>query len=358
MRFSSVVMSAGILLPTLLALSSPAQGARPVFLVGCFNGQTYPPAFCENFTSAVSRIAEEAVSRELGEEVSVRVVSDWQLLLDELNMPNVVGAVISIKQGLFHLPELRQAELIDSFKRGLGLVGIHGVGYVPCFGNVSILVFPLGGNKVSAGRIHRNRYITSVHTHVKLVNTSITTGLPETLVIPDSGVVYRYPIPASGWWAPPEGNLTVLYMCTTANRSFPVPSIVTYQNSKGRSVTFAGLEHTDSTGRYSRDPGWFNHSLSLPEVRELLSRSISYVLEPYAQRDLLDSRVSQAEAFFDSKLKSLEEELDRAERAKRSRRAAALLETILISGVSAALCILIFYYGFLLHASAHQEERG
>jgi len=358
MRFSRIGMSAIIFLLTLLAVSSPAQSARPVFLVGCFNGQTYPPTFCENFTAAVSRVARDAVARELGEEVSVRIVSDWQLLLDELNMPNVVGGLISIKQGLFHLPELRQAELIDSFKRGLGLVGIHGVGYVPCFGNVSVLVFPLGGNKVAAGCIHRNKYITSVHTHVKLVNMSITAGLPETLILPDSGVVYRYPIPASGWWTPPEGNLTVLYMCTSANKSFPVPSIIAYQNTKGRSVTFAGLEHTDSTGRYSRDPGWFYHSLSVPEVRELLSRSVSYVLEPYAQRDILGSRVSEAESFFDSKLRSLEEELDRAERAKRSRRAAALFQTLLISGASAALCVLIFYYGFLHGASGGQEERG
>ena len=335
----------------LLAVLPSVQSARPVFLVGCFDGQTYPPTFCPNYTAAVSSITEQAVIHDLGQGVSVRTVSDWQLFLDQLTMPNVIGGVISIKQGLFQLPKLRQDELIESFKKGLGLVGIHGVAYVPCFGNVSLSVFPIAGNKVAAGLIHRNRYITSVHTHVKWVNVSLTEGLPETLLLPDSGLVYRYPIPSSGWWTPKEGNMTVLYVCTTANRSYPVPSIVAYQNSKGRSVTFAGLEHTDSTGRYWRDPRWFNHSLSLPVVRELISRSISYVLESYAKRDILENRTSQAEAFFNSKLRSLQEDFDRAEKARSSHRVMAVLETSLITLISAILCVVIFYYGFVRTSS-------
>ena len=142
----------------------------------------------------------------------MRSVSDWYFLLDAITQPNVIGAIISLREGLIELPELRQEEFVSSFEGGLGLIGIHALGYSPFAGRISREVFPLDGNKVASGKIHRNKVITSLHTHNKYTDHPINSQSPDVLKIPDSGHVYRDPIPEEGWWTPEEGKMTVLYV--------------------------------------------------------------------------------------------------------------------------------------------------
>lgn len=344
--FSFLVLSALLLLPEVIS------EARPLVLVGCFDGQVYPPALCENYTTELLSLARKGVSSQYGDAIEVRSVGDWSLLLDALTMPNVIGAMISLKEGIFRLSELRQEEFVSSFEKGLGLVGIHGFGYYPCCGKIAREVFPLDANKTASGRIHRNEVITSVHTHRKVVENAATRDAPDLMDIPDSSLIYRYPMPESGWWAPEEGNMTVLYVCTTASRSREVPSVVLYQRGSGVSITYAGLAHTDATGHYNKDPTWYNHSLSIPAVRGLLADSLLYVLKPFAGENSLNVRMNASRTDLEERLAPLREEAELAKRAEQGHRNAALMGTVLIIGVSFVAIVALAYLGFLRGAKA------
>ena len=133
-----------------------------------------------------------------------------------------------------------------SFEKGLGLVGINFMGYFPSMGLVAERVFPLNATKTASGKVVRGTYVTSQHTHVKLVDNAVTANSPDTMDIPDASLIYHYPVPTEGWWTPAEGEMTVLYACTTASKDGLVPSVVSYERANGRSVTFAGLNSMGS----------------------------------------------------------------------------------------------------------------
>jgi len=342
-----LILLAAPTLLVLLMLSQALAQPKPLVLVGCFDGQVYPPALCENYTSELLSLARDAVNSKYGGSIEVRSLGDWSLLLDALNMPNVIGAMISLKEGIFQLSELRQDELVQSFEGGLGLVGIHGFGYYPCCGRIAREVFPLNANKTASGRVHRNKVITSVHTHRRIVENAVTRDLPDIMEVPDSSLIYRSPLPESGWWTPKEGNMTVLYVCTTAVRSREVPSLVLYRRSSGVSISFAGLAHTDAPGHYDKDPIWYKHSLSIPSVRELLANSLIYVLSPFAREEPLEARMSSARTHLDESLAPLREEADLAWKAERSRRNGAVVGTALVVVASAIVLVVLAHFGFL-----------
>jgi len=336
-----------ILLIAVLLVPAALCDLKPLVLVGCFDGQIYPPQLCLNYTQDLVDLATEAVRANYADKVEIGTFSDWFFFLDAITMPNVIGAIISLREGLFQVPALRQRELLDSFERGLGLVGIHGVGYYPCVGNTSRDVFPLEGTRVIPGKIVRGKVTTSRHTHLKYTNHTINAQSPELLDLPDAGLVFKDPIPEGGWWMPEEGNVTVLYVSTTATQSGDVPSILLYERKSGRSVYFAGLRHIDATGRYDKDPNWFNHSLSIPEVRQLLTRSLVYVLEPFGGENALKLRMEESSTYLEGKLADLRREVETGERALNRQRDRAMAYTLLVAIASAAGVIATAYVAFI-----------
>jgi len=320
---------------------------KPLVLVGCFDGQTFPPLLCTNYTSEMVKLATEAVRANYGDGIEVRSFNDWFFFLDAISMPNVIGAIISLREGLFQVPALRQQELLASFERGLGLIGVHGVGYYPCVGNISRDVFPLDGTRVVPGKITRGKVTTSRHIHKKYVNHTINAGSPELLDLPDAGLVFKDPIPEGGWWMPEEGNVTVLYVSTTATASGEVPSVLLYERKEGRSVLFAGLRHVDSTGRYQNDPNWFNHSLVIPELRQLLTNSLVYVLAPFAGKDSLEARMQESSTYLEGKLANLKREVEMGEQALEEHRNRAMINTLLVAVGSGLASIVVGYFGFV-----------
>ncbi len=336
-----------LILITVLLVPEVLGDIKPLVLVGCFDGQTFPPLLCANYTSEMVNLATEAVRANYGDEIEVRSFNDWFFFLDAITMPNVIGAILSLREGLFQIPALRQQELLTYFERGLGLVGIHGVGYYPCVGNISRDIFPIDGNRIIPGKITRNKVTTSRHTHVKYLNHTINAQSPQILDLPDAGLVYKDPIPEGGWWMPEEGNVTVLYVSTTATPSGEVPSVLLYERKSGRSVYFAGLRHIDSTGRYDKDPNWFNHSLAIPELRQLLTSSLVYVLAPFAGKDSLEARMHESSTYLDEKLATLKREVQMGEEALEKHRNRAIINTVLVAIGSGLASIIVGYFGFV-----------
>jgi hypothetical protein len=335
------------LLLMVLSLSQATCEVKPLVIVACFDGQPYPPEYCPNYSQAILGLATEAVRETYGSEIEVRTIGDWFFLLDVLSLPNVIGGLVSLREGQFRLSDMRQEAFVASFERGLGLVGINYMGQHSSMGRVAEAVFPLNATKAGSGKIVREAVVTAQHTHVKLVDNPVTENSPETMDIPDASVVYHHPVPSEGWWTPAAGEMTVLYACTTADRDAQVPSIVLYEREGGRSVTFAGLRCTDATGLYERDIGWFNHSFSRPEVRQLLRDALVYVLEPYASAEPLNSRMEEIKVFVEEKLRSLRIEVDAAEESLgRQRRESAMLTAIVLV-LSCLAAAGIVYVGFL-----------
>ncbi len=331
----------------LLLVPQVLSQVKPVVLVGCFNAQFYPPAFCPNYTQVLLDLARDSVKESYGPEIEVKSVSDWFFLLDAIALPNVIGCMISLREGLWQLSEMRQEEFIDSFEDGLGLVGIHAVGYSPFMGRVSLEVFPLNGTKIAPGKVHRNKVITSRHTHRKYIDHPITAQSPEEMEIPDAGLIHMNPLPEEGWWTPEEGEITVLYVSPSAVKGKEVPSIVLYERGSSRSVTFAGLRHIDATGRYETDLLWYNHSMGLPEVGQLLADSLVYVLEPLASKDPLDLRMEESRNYLKEKLNALREKDEMAEKALDEQRNRSIANTIVVFALSAAAVLVVGYTGFV-----------
>ncbi len=336
-----------ILMAIILLFPVVHSGSDPLVLVGCFDGQRYPPMFCPNYTGEIAEISREAINAEHGDGIQVMEVGDWFFLLDSLNQPNVIGAVISAREGRYNLSDLKQEELIESFKEGLGLVGLHAVGHYTFTERVAEEVFPLNGTKIGTGVIHRNDVITSRHTHSKYTEHPVNEGSPDEMEIPDSGLVYHDPVPDQGWWLPDSGEVTVLYTATTVRGEDQLPSIIAYQHGSGRSVTFGGLRHIDAPGRYRRDPGWYNHSLAIPEVRNLIASSLVYVLEPFATEDALQDQRDETEQYLEEKLGDLESQIQRGQEAVRRRERQVLMLTVAIALGAVVAVAILAYFGFV-----------
>ncbi len=335
------------LLAFILCLSQASGQVRPLVVIGCFDGQPYPPEFCPNYSQAILDLASDALGAEYGPEIEVRTIGDWFFFLDVITMPNVIGGFISLREGQFRLSKMRQEEFVAAFEKGLGLVGLNYVGHNSSMGRVAHEVFPLNGTRTAPGRVHRNEIVTSRHTHVRLLEHPATSGVPDTIEIPDSSLVYNFPIPDQGWWTPKEGKMTVLYACTTASAGAEVPSMVLYEREGGRSVTFAGFRHTDAPHLYQRDVGWFNHSLGMPEVRQLLAAALVYALEPYATADPLKARMEESRAFVDEKLHVLQAEVEAAERSVARQRNQSMLLTFVVIGLASVAGAGIVCFGFV-----------
>ncbi len=336
-----------------LGLSQACCQVKPLVVIACFDGQKYPPEFCPNYSKAVLEFAREAVGDAYGTEVEVRTIGDWFFLLDVLTLPNVIGGLISLREGQFQLSNLRQNDLVAAFGNGLGLVGINYMGHYSSMGRVAELVFPLNATKTASGKVVRGTYVTSQHTHVKLVDNPVTRNLPGTISIPDSSLIYHHPVSKEGWWTPPQGSMAVLYACTTVSADVEVPSIILYERGNGRSVALAGLRHNDATGSYQRDPGWFNHSLSMAEVRRLLGDALVYVLEPFASAGPLKARMEQSRVFVDERLQSLRAEIEIAKDSARRLRNESMLSTLVVGGLSGLAAVIIVYVGFIRSGTGH-----
>lgn len=342
----SIHLLAALLL-TSLSLAGASCQVKPLVIIACFDGQPYPPEFCPNYSQAVLELASEAVRERYGSEIEVRTIGDWFFLLDALNLPNVIGGLVSLREGQFRLSTMRQEEFVAAFERGLGLVGINYMGHHSSMGKVAEVVFPLNATKSASGKVVRGTVVTSQHTHVKLVDNPVTENSPVTMDVPDASVVYHDPVPQEGWWTPTVGEMTVLYACTTASRDRQLPSVVLYEREGGRSVTFAGLRHTDAPGLYERDLGWFNHSFSRPEVRQLLKDALLYALEPFASAEPLGSRMEEINLFVEEKLDSLRAEVEAAEESLGRQRRESMMLTVLVIGLSCLAGAGIAYFGLI-----------
>ena len=338
-----------LLLATVLLVlpAALAEGIAPTVLVGCFDAQTYPPLYQPNFTAAVWELVEESLGEAYGDSVEVLDSGDWFFFMDAVNMPNVVGAVVSLtvrEGGTLNLPNGSMDRLVESFEAGLGLVGIHGPAYSPYFGRLSRDVFPVDGDKLAGGKISRvDQIITVRHTHERRADHAITEGGPESFEAADSFLVYRQSQDGS-WFVPEEGTATALYVAKAGTAE--VPSIIAYERGSGRSVTFAGLKHTDGSGGYARDRDWYNHSLGLPEVRSLLGRSIVWAVEPLLERGALEKRVEDSTGFFGERFGMLVPEETASEGGDRlAAGSATKIAAVLV--ISVLLIVAIAYLGFL-----------
>jgi len=323
-----------------------AEGVSPTVIVGCFDAQTYPPVYQPNFTAAVRELVDSSLAAAYGEGVEVLDPGDWFFFLDAINMPNVVGAVISLtvrEGGTLNLPGGSVDRLVRSFEAGLGLVGIHGPAYSPYFGRLSREVFPVDGDKLAGGKISRvDQIITVRHTHERRADHFITQGGPESFEAADSFLVYRQDQDGS-WFDPVEGLATPLYVAKAG--STEVPSIIAYERGNGRSVTFTGLKHTDGAGGYARDRDWYNHSLAIPEVRSLLGRSIVWAVEPLLEGAALEDRLGDSSDFFGERLGTLVPEEAAPGGGDRLAAGSATKMAIVLTA-SALLILLIAYLGF------------
>jgi hypothetical protein len=339
-----------LILAMLISSTMPAVLAdeiRPKVLVGCFDAQTYPPRYLPNFTSTIVGMAEEGLLEAYGDILDVLDPGDWFFLLDAINMPDVVGAVISLtvrEGGTLNLPEASVDRLLGSFEAGLGLVGIHGPAYSPYFGRISREVFPIDGDKLAGGKIARvGKILTVRHTHEKNEDHFITEGEPDSFEAADSFLVHKGSQDGS-WFVPEEGTVTVLYTAKVGNVEFP--SIMAYERGEGRSVIYTGLKHTDGMGGYKRDRDWYNHSLALPEVRSLLGKSIVWTVEPFLGEAALGRQVEDSTAFFEERFELLspEEELASGEKGRLIRGSASKIAVVVL--VSVLLILAIAYIGF------------
>lgn len=322
----------------------------PVVIVGCFDGQAYPLSYMANYTQEVAKLVQDYTRDRYGESIQVAAIGDWSFLLDALTFPNVIGAVIALnvrEGGQLYLSELRMNEAVSSFEGGLGLVGIQGLGYSPYCGRLSREVFPLDANLSAPGRLIRVPVTTIRHTHQRASINVINQDAPDQFDAADGALVYRKPVAEGGWWTPEEGNLTVLYVCKTVSGYDNVPSIVAYENKEGRSVTFAGLRHTDGSGKYEKDLSYYNHSLGIPAVRQLLGESLVWAVQPLAEGDGLKARMEASSAFFAEKLEPLFEKMRMAEEAKVRLKGRVTARMLLLSGASAAAILALAYIGFV-----------
>lgn len=346
-------MRSGLLLIAILvstmmpsAFAADEPGTRPLVLVACFDAQTYPPQFMPNYTSAIADLVSASLSEAYGGSVDVLESGDWFLLLDAINMPNVVGAVLSItvrEGGALHLPAGSADRLLQSFEAGLGLVGIHGPAYSPYFGDISREIFPVDGDDLAGGKINRvGQIVTFQHTHRRKADHFITEGSPEVFEAADSSLIYRQ-VQEGSWFTPDSGSMTVLYAAEAGN--IEVPSVIAYEREKGRSVTFTGLKHTDGRGRYEGSRDWYNHSLRLPEVRMLLGKSIVWAVQPLLEAAALEKRIEDSADHFAERLGLLtpEAEFGSGERIRLVEGSGAKLAVALV--VSVLLVIAIAYFG-------------
>jgi len=324
-------------------------GVAPVIMVGCFDGQTYPVAYMANYTRELVKVAEEYVRSRYGESVYVVGVGDWSFLLDALTFPNVIGAVVALnvrEGGQLYLSPLRTSQVVSSFERGLGLVGIQGLGYSPYCGRISREVFPLDANLSAAGRLSRVPVTTLRHTHEKASNHPVNAQAPDRFDAADGMLVYRKPGGEGAWWTPEEGNLTVLYVCKTVGGYSSVPSVVAYEREQGRSVTFAGLKHTDGFGKYEKDLTYYNHSLGIPAVRQIIGESLAWAVQPFAEGAGLKARMEASSAFFAENLGPLFEKMRMAEEAKARQENRVQASVLLLCGASGVAILAIAYLGF------------
>jgi hypothetical protein len=328
------------------ALAQEATGVRPVFLVGCYDAQTYPPQYLPNFSSAIADLADTSIKEAYGDSVDVLEVGDWFFLLDAINMPNVVGAVFSVtvrEGGRLNMPAGSFDRMMESFEAGQGLVGIHGPAYSPYFGSISRDIFPVDGDGLAGGKISREGGIITVrHVHRRRADHFITEGTPESFDAADSFLVYRQD--GDGWFTPEEGSMITLYSAQVGNQE--VPSIIAYERDSGRSVTFTGLKHTDGSGGYEKDRDWYNHSLGLPEVRTILGRSIVWTLEPLMAEGSLQTRSQSSTAYFEEKLGLLSPEEELAYGQTRLVEGSGA-KAMVVLAIGALLILLLLYLGFL-----------
>jgi hypothetical protein len=320
---------------------------EPLVVIGCFDGQAYPPEFCPNYSRNIRDLVAGPISEAYGDEIEVVTVGDWFFFLDALSLPNVIGGVISLREGMFSMSQMRQEELLTAFENGLGLIGMNAMCYNTTMGKVAHAVFPVNGTKTVAGKIKRGTLVTSRHTHLKRAENEITAGLPEVMEIPDSSMFYNHPPKEEGWWTPEEGEMTVLYVSNTAVRDDEVPSIILYERESGRSVSLPGLRHTDAPGRYQKDLGWYNHSMAMPELRQLLVNSLVYVLEPFASEEPLKTRMEQSREFLEGGLQSLQLEVETAESALKKHENRAMTNTLLMGVLAILGVVVVAYLGFL-----------
>jgi hypothetical protein len=130
-------------------------------------------------------------------------------------------------------------------------------------------------------------------------------------------------------------------------RDREVPSVILYERDSGRSISFPGLRHTDATGRYEKDLGWYNHSMAIPEFRQLLARSMLHVLEPFASEEPLGERMDYSREFLDGALHSLQLEVETADAALDRYRDRSTRNTILVVVVALLCTAALAYSGFI-----------
>jgi hypothetical protein len=126
-----------------------------------------------------------------------------------------------------------------------------------------------------------------------------------------------------------------------------VPSIILYERDSGRSVSLPGLRHTDAPGRYEKDLGWYNHSMGMPEFRQLLVNSLVYVLEPFANEEPLGARMEQSRALLEEGLQILQLEVETAESALKRHENRAVTNTLLVGVLAILGVVVVTYLGFL-----------
>jgi hypothetical protein len=347
LRAAPIAIIALILGMIPVAQAQEETGIRPIFLVGCFDAQTYPPQYLPNYTTAIAELADTSMLEAYGDSADVLEVGDWFFLLEAVNMPNVVGVVLSMtvrEGGSLNIPSDSVDRIVESFEAGLGMVAIHGPAYSPYFGRISREVFPVDGNKLGGGKISREGGIITVrHTHERRADHFITEGAPDSFDAADSFLIYRQEDGGSGF-VPQKGSPVTLYVSQVGG--VVVPSIIAYERESGRSVTFSGLKHTDGAGGYEKDRDWYNHSLALPQVRLLLGRSIVWAVEPLMEPSALESRLQHSADFFGGGLDDLTLEEDASSDDSTRLAQGSLGKMVVALAISVLLILAIAYLGF------------
>ncbi len=332
----------------LLILPGMVAAIQPLVLVGCYDAQDYPPKFCANYTKELANLTTEIAASTFGDRVEIKEAGDWSFFLDSITLPHVIGGVVSLnvrEESNLALSKLRQEEFISSFQRGFGIVGIHGLAYSPYTGSISQVVFPLNGSKIAPGKIHRGEFLTMRHTHEKASQHIAAIDLPDRIDIPDGGLVYLDPIPQDGYWSPETGEMTVLYVATGV-KGRSVPSVVAYEKGPSRSMTIAGLRHHDGDGGYGKNMNWYNHSLSIPKVRTLLSRSLVWVLQSLIDSGTLEEKTKATIEMLGDRLAPVIEKNSEIEIVETRQQRKANLLTLSIAAISTVGTLLTAYLGF------------
>ena len=87
--------------------------------------------------------------------------------------------------------------------------------------------------------------------------------------------------------------------------------------------------------------------MSIPEFRQLLSDSLVYVLEPFANEESLNARMEESQETLDEGLRGLKLEVDMAEAALDRYRKRAIAATLIIVILTILSTFGIAYFGII-----------